>query len=129
MTSPAELSSLKQQVAELWRRFKTEDQSTPSDDPQRRALAEQTRTLDLKQKELMLRRDALRHELELERARQAGRAPLFKTFGFLLGLGVGVAGVCLGLDDFAAATLGLSPLAGVAMLVAVVPFPLLVPRR
>lgn len=129
MTSPADLSTLKQEVAELWRRFKTEEPAArPGNDPVRQALVEKTRALDLEQKELMVRRDALRHEVELVRARAGSRLPIFRGLGLVVGLAVATVAAGLQLDQVAALSDGLPPLAGALMLVAVVPFPLLIPR-
>jgi hypothetical protein len=129
MTSPADLSSLKQEVADLWRRFKTEEPSNrPEHDPLRQQLVEKTRTLDLRQKELMVRRDALRHELELEHARTSGRLPVFRGLGLFVGLLVGAVVAGVQLEALAGLTDGLPSFYGALMLVAVVPFPLLIPR-
>jgi hypothetical protein len=89
MTTPAELSSLKSEVAALWKRFK-KDEPPRLEDPARKTLVEQIRALDVKQKELLVRRDALRHEVEVERARVAGRKPVLRGIGLLAGLVVGV---------------------------------------
>lgn len=92
MTAPGELSSLKKEVAELWKRFKAEEPgSVGHDDPARKALVEQIKALDVKQKELMVKRDSLRHELEVERARTTGRAPGFRALGLILGVLIGTA--------------------------------------
>jgi ferric-dicitrate binding protein FerR (iron transport regulator) len=91
MTSPAELSSLKSEVAELWKRFKKDEpRSGTSEDPARKALVEQIKALDVRQKELMVRRDAMRHELEVLRARSAGRRRVARQVGFLVGIALGV---------------------------------------
>ncbi|MBL8911110.1 MAG: hypothetical protein JNM17_10495 [Archangium sp.] len=109
MTAPGELSSLKNEVAELWRRFKSEEPaSAGQDDPARKALVEQIKTLDVKQKELMVKRDSLRHELEVERARIAGRAPGFRALGLILGVLVGVACAIGAMPSVAEFTIALS---------------------
>lgn len=92
MTAPGELSSLKNEVAELWKRFKTEEPASAGhDDPARKVLVDQIKALDVKQKELLVKRDSLRHEVEVERARLAARAPGLRALGILLGVLIGVA--------------------------------------
>lgn len=108
MTAPGELSSLKSEVAELWKRFKAEEPSSSThDDPARQALVADIKALDVKQKELMVRRDALRHELERERARVAGRAPGWRALGFIIGVSLGVLAVFAVTPEVAALTVRL----------------------
>ncbi|MFT3711001.1 MAG: hypothetical protein QM817_25525 [Archangium sp.] len=92
MTSPAELSNLKSEVAELWKRFK-KDEPRPSvlEDPMRKALVDQIKALDVKQKELMVKRDALRHEVEVLRSSSARTRPVRRGVGLALGVILGIA--------------------------------------
>lgn len=110
MTAPGELSSLKNEVAELWKRFKSEEPSSSvrHDDPQRQALVAQIKALDVKQKELMVARDSLRHELVVERARIAGRKPGLRGLGLVVGVLIGIAAAIAVMPSVAEFTLTLS---------------------
>jgi hypothetical protein len=89
----AELTSLKQEVAELWSRYRKEE-PRPADDEGRRALAELNRTLEAKRRGLADRSAALRLELEQHRRRASRLSPVVRVFGGMIG------------SAFAAAVLG-----------------------
>lgn len=128
MTRTDELTQLRQEVAELWRRFRKEEPSAPSRDPERASLMATLKAFDVKQKELMTRRDALRAEQELERARASSVVPVLRGLGLVVGVAAGAA-LALGVvEDVAAWTTGLTPAWGAVLLFSVVPFPLLLPK-
>ena len=89
----AELSQLKQEVAELWTRFRN-DEPAPGDDDARRALAAQNRNLEATRRVLVERRTTLRNELDVFRRRASRLAPAVRVFGGLMG--VLLAGAFLG---------------------------------
>ncbi|MFO0595908.1 MAG: hypothetical protein U0228_11400 [Myxococcaceae bacterium] len=129
MTTPAELSHLKNEVAELWKRFKKDEPTKkPADDPERTKLTAEVRALDVRSRELMTRRDALRMELDHERRKYASRLPVVRGVGLVFGVAAGAIALYFGLEPLAAWTAELPRAAGIAMLVAVVPFPLLIPQ-
>lgn len=80
----AELSQLKQEVAELWARYR-KDAPLAVDDEGRRVLAEQNRTLEAKRRALSDRSAALRHELDVHRRRASRLSPVVRVFGGLIG--------------------------------------------
>jgi CBS domain-containing protein len=88
-----ELSQLKQEVAELWTRFR-KDEPAPGDDDARRALATHNRNLEATRRVLVERRTTLRHELDVFRRRASRLAPVVRVFGGLIG--VTLAGALVG---------------------------------
>jgi hypothetical protein len=129
MTSPADVSSLKHEVAELWRRFKTDPEPPNAPDPRRQALLDSTRALDAKHKALSARRDAIKSATRLARAGDDSRRVAFTALGFVVGVGLGSAALALGLDTLANLTCELSQLSGALLLAATVPAPLLLRLR
>jgi hypothetical protein len=112
-----ELSQLKQEVAELWTRFR-KDEPAPGDDDVRRALAAQNRSLEATRRVVVERRTTLRHELDVFRRRASRLAPAVRVFGGLTG--VTLAGVVLAilLPDLAGLSVGLTASQGAALLTA-----------
>lgn len=80
-----ELSLLQQQVADLWRRFKAPEE-TVIDDGTVARLAERVAALERQRRGLLDRRAALQLELGRQQARLAGRLPVWRALGFVLGL-------------------------------------------
>lgn len=111
----AELSQLKQEVAELWTRFR-KDEPSPVDDEGRRALAELNRTLEAKRRSLADRRTILRHELEVLRRRASRLAPAVRVLGGLLGVALAAVGVHPALPEVARLSLDLASAHGAAVL-------------
>lgn len=85
-----ELSELKQEVAELWARYRKEEPRS-GDDEGRRALAELNRSLEAKRRALADRSSTLRLELEAHRRRASQLAPAVRVFGGLIGCVVALA--------------------------------------
>ncbi len=79
-----ELSELKQEVAELWTRYRKEE-PREVDDEGRRALAGLNRTLEAKRRALSDRSATLRSELEAHRRRASQLAPVVRVFGGMIG--------------------------------------------
>ncbi|MBL8917644.1 MAG: hypothetical protein JNJ54_02195 [Myxococcaceae bacterium] len=129
MTSPSDIASLKHEVAELWRRFKTQPPDSSADTGRlREAILEATRALDTRHRALTARRDELESARRVALAGTAARRVGFAALGGLLGAGVGTAVLVEGLEPLAAATLGLPAFAG-ALLLATVPALLLLRLR
>lgn len=108
MTAP-DVASLKQEVAELWRRFKAEqpEVGTPVD-PRRQEVLEATRLLEARQQALAARRDALEVALRRARAVDHSRRAGFTVLGVLVGAGLGwVALMAFAFEPLAAATIEL----------------------
>ena len=80
-----ELSSLKQEVAELWSRYR-KDEPVPGDEAERQSLGAQLRALEVKQRELVDRRSALRSAVEAERRRVSAFAPVLQLCGAVVGV-------------------------------------------
>lgn len=80
-----ELSSLKQEVAELWSRYR-KDEPMPGDEGERQSLGAQLRALEVKHRELVDRRSALRSAVEAERRRVSAFAPVLQTCGAVVGV-------------------------------------------
>lgn len=80
-----ELSSLEQEVAELWSRYRQAEPS-PDDAVEKHALGAQVRALETKQRSLAERRLACRSALEAERRRVSAFAPILLVCGALVGL-------------------------------------------
>jgi hypothetical protein len=111
----AELSQLKQEVAELWARYR-KDTPLAADDEGRRVLAEQNRTLETKRRALSDRSATLRHELEVHRRRASRFSPVVRVFGGLIG-SVATAGLLvLVLPAVAERSVGLTTAQGAAIL-------------
>jgi hypothetical protein len=130
MTSPADVTGLKHEVAELWRRFKTEPPAVHADaDQERQAVLDATRVLDAKQKALAARRDALEGDLRQARGATRARRVGFGVLGALVGAGLGSAGLGVTFEPLAAATANLPPLGGALVLAATLPALVLLRRR
>ncbi|MDP1824034.1 MAG: hypothetical protein Q8L48_12355 [Archangium sp.] len=111
----AELSQLKQEVAELWARYR-KDAPLAVDDEGRRVLAEQNRTLETKRRALSDRSATLRHELEQHRRRASRLSPVVRVFGGFFGSLLTAALLGLVLPDVAALSVGLTTAQGAAIL-------------
>lgn len=130
MTSPADVSGLKHEVAELWRRFKSEPADPRADaDPQRQALLDATRLLDAKQKALAAQRDALEAALKLARGSNHVRRTAFAALGMLFGAGLGAGALALVFEPLAALTAGLPHVVGALVFGATLPAPWLLRLR
>lgn len=128
MSSPADIPTLQHEVAELWRRFKSE-QPTAGVDPERQTLLERTRALNEKQQALARRRDLLQSELSRARAGDSNRRVVVTALGALCGVVVASIAGSVTIEAIAVATIDLPPLAGALLLVAIVPAPLLLRLR
>ena len=80
-----ELSSLKQEVAELWSRYR-KDEPVPGDEVERQTVGAQLRALEVKQRALVDRRSSLRSALEAERRRVSAFAPVLQWCGAVVGV-------------------------------------------
>ncbi|MDP3500941.1 MAG: hypothetical protein Q8S33_11430 [Myxococcales bacterium] len=80
-----ELSSLKQEVAELWSRYR-KDEPVPGDEVERQRLGAQLRALEVKHRELIDRRSALRSGIEAERRRVSAFVPVLQMGGAVVGV-------------------------------------------
>lgn len=110
-----ELSQLKQEVAELWTRFR-KDEPAAADDEGRRVLAELNRSLEAKRRLLADRRAALRVELDVLRRRASVLAPVVRVFGGLVGAALAALGLAPLMPDVAALSLQLGvPLGAVVL--------------
>lgn len=128
MSSPAELSTLQQEVAELWRRFKS-GRPTAEVDPERQALLERTRSLTEQQQALAKRRDTLENELRRARGADSSRRVAVSMLGALWGVVLASLAGIIAIEAIALATIDLPPLVGALLLVAIVPAPLLLRLR
>jgi hypothetical protein len=115
--SHAELSQLKQEVAELWSRYR-KDAPLVADDEARHALALRNRNLEAKRKMLSERSATLRAELEQLRRRASRLSPVVRVLGGVMG--AVLAGVMLStiLQDVADASVGLTIAQGAGLLTA-----------
>jgi hypothetical protein len=110
-----ELKELKQEVAELWVRFRAEQPGVPEDEA-RRALAAQAKALESRRRALSDRRSVLERQLDVAGRRASRWAPVLR---FLGGVAGAVAGVALGLPlvpAVAARAVDLGELQGAAVL-------------
>lgn len=124
-----ELSSLKQEVAELWSRYR-KDEPLPDDEVERPRLSEQVRALELKQRALADRRSVLRSAIEAERRRLSAFAPILQGCGAVCG--VVVTALCVGvlLPTFADSSLSLTTGHGALLVVlSTLSLPFLLVRR
>lgn len=112
-----ELSQLKQEVAELWTRFR-KDEPAQGDDDVRRALAAQNRSLEATRRVLVERRTTLRHELDVFRRRASRLAPVVRVFGGLIGVALALAALVTILPDLAGFSVGLTAPQGAGILTA-----------
>jgi hypothetical protein len=110
-----ELSSLKQEVAELWSRYRKEE-PLPGDDAERQQWSSQLRALEVKQRALADRRALLRSAIEAERRRVSVFAPILLAGGGVVGLFIVALGVGLVLPMVADWSASLSTLHGVLAL-------------
>lgn len=126
MTSPADVSTLKAEVAELWRRFKHDGPAVHVEaDSMREALLETTRTLEQRHQALLARRDELERTRRLALSRTRARRLGFGVLGLLCGGVLGLSGAAEGLEAVAVATVDLPALVGGLLLSASVPAVLL----
>jgi hypothetical protein len=124
-----ELSSLKQEVAELWSRFRKDEQSSGSDE-ERRALSEQVRALEVKQRVLADRRAVLREVVEVERRRLSRFVPVLQGLGMLGGLIGGALALSAFVPEVADWSLVLAPGHGAVLVgLSTLSLPLLLSRR
>ncbi len=113
----AELSLLKQEVAELWGRFR-KDEAPAGNDDERRSLADLARTLETKRRLLADRRTELRDRLDSERRRTSRFVPVVHGLGMFAGVGLGAVAMGWLVPLAAEWCLALTPIHG-ALLVAV----------
>ena len=124
-----ELSSLKQEVAELWTRFRKEEQSQ-GNTAERMELSERARAFEVKQRVLVERRATLREVLETERRRLSRFVPVIHGFGVLVGLVAGAFGVAMVVPDVATWSLCLAPGHGAVLVgLSTLSLPMLLNRR
>ena len=110
-----ELSSLKQEVATLWSRYRKEE-PLPGDETERQQWSSQLRALEGKQRALADRRALLRSAIEAERRRVSAFAPILQAGGGVVGLFIAALGVGLVLPMVADWSASLSTLHGVLAL-------------
>ena len=115
MNSEAELTQLKQEVNELWSRYRKHE-PWPTEDDARRQLAEKNRTLDAKRRLLSDKSAALRLELEQYRRRASRLSPVVRVFGGLIGSLVTAVALSLVLPELAERTVALTATQGAAAL-------------
>ncbi len=110
-----ELSQLKQEVADLWTRYRQhQPQPLFGEDEERRKLVELNRTLEGMRRALSERSSTLRLEREAHRRHAARLSPVAKVVGGALGV-VAASGVfVLNLPGLASLSTGLSAGHGVA---------------
>lgn len=110
-----ELKELKQEVADLWVRFRKEEPVVVEDEP-RRTLSQQAKALEARRRELSERRVSLRSQLDVARRRTSRLAPVARFFGGLVGVVVTSALVLPLVPELAAETLSLGVPQGAAVL-------------
>ena len=109
-----ELSQLKQEVAELWTRYRQQQpQPLFGEDDERRKLAELNRTLEGKRRALAEKSFALRLEVEVHRRSSARLSPLARVLGGFLGTLFACISVASGVPELAATTSGFGAVQGV----------------
>ncbi len=124
-----ELSSLKQEVAELWSRYRKEE-PLPGDDAERQQWSSQLRALEVKQRALADRRALLRSTIEAERRRVSAFAPILHAGGGVVGLFIAALGVGLVLPTVTDWSASLSTLHGaLALGLATLSLPFLLASR
>lgn len=111
----AEISQLKQEVAELWTKYR-KDLPHSADDETRSRLAEQNRALETKRRTLSERSSTLRTLLEQQRRQASRLAPVVRVAGGLLGGLVTSAALATLITQLAEFTTELSPGQGVGVL-------------
>ena len=110
----AELTQLKQEVAELWTRYRQhQPQPLFGEDEERGKLAEQHRTLEGKRRALADRSSVLRVELEAHRRKSTRLSPVARVVGGFLGTMVTAIGVAAVLPELASLTIGFGIAQGV----------------
>ena len=126
----AELSSLKQEVAKLWSRYRKDEPPTGDPDGERLRVADQLRMLELKQRALADRRSALRSAIEAERRRTSAVAPVLRAGGAVVGVAVTALVVLSVMPMVAAWSLSLAAGHGaLAVLLATLSLPVLLASR
>ena len=109
-----ELTQLKQEVAELWTRYRQQQpQPLFGEDEERRSLTELNRTLEGKRRALADKSSTLRLELEAIRRTAARLSPVARVFGGLLGTLLAAGLVAAVLPELASATSGFGTVQGV----------------
>lgn len=107
----AELSQLKQEVAELWVRYRT-DMPASVEDEGRKALSEQNRNLEAKRRALSGRSATARYQLELQRKRASRLSPVVRVLGGAIGSVLTAVGLGSLIPELATQTLALAPSQG-----------------
>jgi hypothetical protein len=115
MNSEAELTQLKQEVNELWSRYRKHE-PWPTEDEGRRLLAEKNRSLEAKRRVLSDRSSTLRLELEQHRRRASRLSPVVRVFGGLVGSLVMAVLLAMVLSEVAALSVALTAAQGAAVL-------------
>lgn len=124
-----ELSALKQEVADLWRRFRQhEGEQDVGEDPARAQLSEQARVLEGKRKLLVERREVVRAVLEKDRQQASRFVPVVRALGLLLGGVAAMAAAWLALPEVAALSVDFGVAQGAVLLGVSALFPLAIPR-
>ena len=112
----AELSQLKQEVEELWSRYRKDSPALSGDDEARRLLSEQNRNLEAKRRLLSDRCATLRHELEVYGRRASRLSPVARVFGGLGGAVLAAVLLTTVLPDVAALSVSLTASQGAGLL-------------
>ncbi len=111
----AELSQLKQEVAELWTRYR-KDEPVPVDDEGRKALSELNRSLEAQRRALSDRSSLLRTELLVQRRRASRLSPVVRVIGGLIGSAVTAVLVGVMVPELAAWSIDFTPAQGSVVL-------------
>ena len=111
----AELSQLKQEVAELWTRYR-KDEAVVVDDEGRRVLSELNRTLEGQRQTLSDRTSTLRIELEVQRRRASRLSPVVRVIGGVIGSAVMAVLVWVVMPELAAWSVEFTPAQGSVLL-------------
>jgi hypothetical protein len=117
MTMTTELTELKQEVAELWAKYRKEEPRVIEDES-RRELAALNRTLETKRRALSDRSSSLRLELEAHRRRASRLSPVVRVFGGIIGAALSSALVIVLAPEFAQSAISFSAGQGVVLICA-----------
>ena len=110
-----ELTELKQEVAELWAKYRKEEPRVIEDEP-RRELAALNRTLETRRRALSERSASLRSELEAHRRRASRLSPVVRVFGGMIGVALSSAIVVAMISTIAERSIELSAGQGLVFL-------------
>lgn len=110
-----ELTDLKQEVAELWAKYRKEEPRVLEDES-RKELATLNRTLETKRKALSDRSASLRSELDAHRRRASRLSPVVRVFGGIIGAAIASSIVIAMAPELAEGALQFSAGQGVVLL-------------